>query len=426
MAERMGRVGRGGGDADAPRLARADLDARADYPVGRGLTGPLTLVVGGLIVYLAWCVLWEQDHPASSAARKIHKGDAAARLDAIRELARVGPEDPEVALPALSDALTDPVPGNRLAAIEAVLMVIQGVGPNGSCPEEVGVAVMALMGLLPDSQPAIRARTVQALWLVVLIWQGTPRAIAVERVVAAMVDRAEEDDPEIRSAAVRGLGVVGHRLSDDPPARLVAALDDTSEAVRTAAAQGVATYRRGLARLIPTLVKAVETTRPECRPMYFRILEEVRPDLDDAPPLDELIPALVTAVGSRDPEAAGHAATMLGELGPAAREAAPAILEALRRSRVRGWDRNTAAMVDALGRLAPGSPEEDRALAILVEFLKLESNSQFAEELIDAVARFGPRASAALPSLRAMTASRSPEIREAARKAVAVIEESDR
>ena len=69
MAEKVGGAWLGRGDLDPgiPEEREADLDARGDRRRGRGLTGLLALAISGLVLYLAWCILWERSHPASAA-----------------------------------------------------------------------------------------------------------------------------------------------------------------------------------------------------------------------------------------------------------------------------------------------------------------------------------------------------------------------
>jgi hypothetical protein len=67
---------------------------------------------------------------------------------------------------------------------------------------------------------------------------------------------------------------------------------------------------------------------------------------------------------------------------------------------------------------AAGMPEEEQSLVILIEFFKLEPKLRFTEELVVAMARFGPKVAAARPPIREMRDSGSSEIREPARKAV--------
>jgi hypothetical protein len=60
---------------------------------------------------------------------------------------------------------------------------------------------------------------------------------------------------------------------------------------------------------------------------------------------------------------------------------------------------------------AAGTPKEDEALVILIEFFKLGPSAPFTGELVVAMARFGPKAAAARPPIREMRDSGSSEIR---------------
>jgi HEAT repeat protein len=329
MSERVGGVRRGRDGPLVPGGGEAESDWRAEGRRGRGLTGPVALAISGLVLYLAWSALWERSHPASAAARGVREGDTAARLQALRDLERLGPQDPDVALPALIEGLADPDAANRAAAITGLVSVIHGVTGSGSDPGQVGEALTALMARLKDRDAGVRARAAQALWTIVLIWQGSPRVVELDVLAAAMNETADDPDPQVRSSAMRGLGLIGHRLSDDPPPRLVAALEDESEAVRAATAQTIAMFRRGLPRLLPKLVKSLEVTRPECRTAYFEVLKEIRPSSSGGPDPGGMIPALVAALGSRDPDVRLQVARSLGRFGAQAQGAVPALVALL-------------------------------------------------------------------------------------------------
>jgi hypothetical protein len=458
------------------------------------------LAIGGAVVYLAWSIHWARSHPASAAALRVRQGDGAARLEVIRELSRLGPDDPGIALPALAEAMSDPEPANRAEAVSGTLPTIQRVARGGAEPDGVEAAILALVDRLADPQPAVRAKAVEALGLVVVIWQGTPRALALDRVASALGAIADDPDPLVRAMAVRGLGPIGRRTSEDPPPRLVAALDDPSEAVRTAAARGLGIYRGGLARLLPALIRAAEATRPECRPAYLSVLREIRPRRRDFPSIEELVLALASALDTRDREVRaqvlatlgafrnrareaapalirvllrpagagdgadtdvldvprGSAAAALGELapggpladeaiaaltqefdrdgsiptaealgrfGPAARSAAPALLRELQRARDRKVPYAVAAFAEALGRIAAGTPEGEKALTILIDSLdKEDKNAPAVHRMIAAAGGFGPRAAALLPRLRELTKCDAPQVQEAAGQAITAIE----
>jgi hypothetical protein len=84
------------------------------------------------------------------------------------------------------------------------------------------------------------------------------------------------------------------------------------------------------------------------------------------------------------------------------------------------------AIADAVRAVAPGTPEEARILAMLMELLRAEPDLQSVPSILGAVARFGPRATGELPRLRELEESTFPFVRNAARKAVDAIEASGR
>ncbi len=253
MGERAGGVWRGRRDSGVPDDDEAEPGSVRRVGRGWGLTGLFAVAISGLVLYLVWCVLWERSHPAGGAARAVRAAEVAERLRAVADLERLGPEDPDVVFPALIAALDDPDADVRAAAAPALVTVIQGTGVGGAYPQQVGDAVKILLGRTKDTQAVVRASAGQALWMIVLLWQGAARLIDLGVIADVQDEAARDPDAGVRLSGVRGLGVIGQRLSDDPPPRLVAALEDPSEVVRAAAAQSLALFPRGLIRLLPAL-----------------------------------------------------------------------------------------------------------------------------------------------------------------------------
>lgn len=473
MAERMGRVGRGGGGSEAPDEPGTDPGARGDRARGRGLASLLALAVSGLILYLAWWVLWERSHPAASAARGVRQADAAGRLAAIRELAEIGAQDPDVAVPALILGLSDSQPANRAAAADGLAAAIPGGGAVGPAPEQVQDALTALLGRFGDPEAGVRARAVYALSAIVQSWHGSSTAVDLAALEAETTRLVESPDAVVRSAAVQGLAALSQGGSESPPPRLIAALDDRSEAVRNAAAQGLARFHIPMIRLLPSLVSAMMKARPECRPAYLGVLRRSRPSEYPREIAAEMIPALISALGTRDRQVRAEAATMLGEFGPDARAGIPALLailddprepglpgpgndgfsrsrdpavaaaEALRR--IAGDDRTARdshrspparEVVDALIRLA-GSPAAGRRLAAVYALTSFEADDAVVAALIAAAGdrddwvrvaalqalkgrghRLAPRA---IEAIRQGLEARSPPVRYAAATALSGI-----
>ncbi len=90
------------------------------------------------------------------------------------------------------------------------------------------------------------------------------------------------------------------------------------------------------------------------------------------------------------------------------------------------WYRAPAAR--ALGQIAPGTPQADLAVSTLRGLLpevQKRPGQDGNEEVIAALARFGPKAAAAaIPQLRELAKIANPTMSEAARKALSAIEDS--
>ena len=166
----------------------------------------VVLAAGIGMIFLAWRINWELKHPAATFARKVHAGDADARIATIHQLENVGKEDAEVAIPALIDGLGDPDVGVRSAAAMGLVSVLQAAGSAGATREAVYDAVRALIGALKDSQAAVRADAAQALWMAVLTLTGSVEVIDRAQVVGVLIDAAGDPDVGVRVGDPRPRG----------------------------------------------------------------------------------------------------------------------------------------------------------------------------------------------------------------------------
>lgn len=107
----------------------------------------------------------------------------------------------------------------------------------------------------------------------------------------------------------------------------------------------------------------------------------------------------------------------LAEFGPAAVSAIPALIELLRHGPIPAQ----SSAAKALGRIAPATPQEDAALAALMERLRADPYLLGITEVIEAIARFGPRAAPALPRLEKLAQSPEATVRDAAKSAMAAL-----
>jgi HEAT repeat protein len=121
--------------------------------------------------------------------------------------------------------------------------------------------------------------------------------------------------------------LIGSETKDAPPAALIAALrHDPSPEVRTQAATALGRFRTGIDDIIPplfdALVEDVVPVRSACNTAL------VTPRLCPSP---KLVPYLIKSLREgRDLREGCRAASLLGRLGPAAREAVPALIDSLK------------------------------------------------------------------------------------------------
>jgi HEAT repeat protein len=314
-------------------LRRPESAARAEGYGVRGRGKPrravkyLALVLVGLLGVLATQSLWNGSGPAAAAARRLRDGDAAKRIAAIDDLERFGPYDPGVAIPALRSSLKDEEARVRASGALALVMVVRGTGLSGAAQPEARRAVAALFENLKDPEANARASAVHALWLLASLWEGPAGVVDRSGVHDALIEAAADPDATVRHSAVHGLGAIGPKLSDDPPPALPAALEDTSDEVRTAAADALARFPKGLPRLLPSLVRSFEKARPGARPAYALVLNRIRPWAFSA----DAVLALGSALSSPDDEVRCSAASALRAFSEMAYPAIPALAASIGR-----------------------------------------------------------------------------------------------
>jgi HEAT repeat protein len=343
------------------------------------------------LVFWACLRLYDHQHPAARAARGLWSPQRSDRLAAIRDLEGSGRVDTEVAIPALISALQDTDVEVRAAAATALVSAIPGVAgaavPSGA---DVRATVEALVKSLEDRQPAMRAAATRALWMVILVNQVPAGQLDLEPAINAVIERLDDPDPTVRLSAIQGLGAVGPKVLGDPPAKLVAAMDDASEKSRDAATEALAVFYQGLPRVIPSLVKSAEGATPAARDGYLKLLSRIRPRSFSS----DAVPGLITALESRNGEIVAVAASDLlafadtvpypvgSPTQSAVRSAVRPLIAALNQmNETQVNDAITSdpvvAIAKALGRLAPETPLADEGMAALASVLRAgDSNSR--------------------------------------------------
>jgi HEAT repeat protein len=278
--------------------------------------------------------LWIQREfrPVNRAVRSLRSGDLAARLAAAEVLGRADAADARAVIPALADAL-----GGANAQVSAAAASALG---------SVGVVAMTD----PDARGSVR--------------------VAAEALTRALTDRSAE----VRAAAATALGQLTAQVAPegeppfDPVAvgdALAGAMRDPSDRVRPAVRWALSTIAAATAIAPPTALLAAlgPAASADLRTEAISILPAFRTRLGAA------MPALVEALSDRDPSVRYRAAGVLGEAGPAAGAAVPALVAVLQEPvgpRPAAPDLAPVAVAPdgldpaceaarALGRIAPGA-----------------------------------------------------------------------
>ena len=139
----------------------------------------------------------------------------------------------------------------------------------------------------------------------------------------------------------------------------------------------------------------------------------------------EVIAALTEVARAGAVSRRGWAAVALGEFGPDAEGAVPVLIKVIERCHPQLTFEREASAAKALGKIAPDTPSADKAIAALLPLL--DSKRPLSQSsAIEALGRFGPKAAAAIPRIRALKEDRDRDVREAATKASGRDRDSDR
>jgi HEAT repeat protein len=211
-------------------------------------------------------------------------------------LATAGGGVPASDVSSLVEALHSPNSQERLQAIDSL----------GLLGNRAAEAVPALVGLLKDPTPAVRAHVVHALG-----------EIADPSSAAAVAQALADSDPLVRREAV----VAVYRLSPSPEAALpslIKVLEDPDLSVRTRALNLVTEMGKAA---VPPLIRALG--KPETAYWACLALGEIGPQAQ------AVVPALTDAARSQQLDVCREAILALGAIGKEAAPAVPVISRAL-------------------------------------------------------------------------------------------------
>ncbi len=281
-------------------------------------------------------------------------------------LGKIGPP----AVPALIETLTNPK--EKVLARQYAAIALTKVGSN---PKEI---VSALAGRLDDKESAIRRSAAGALGKI-----GPAARAALPRLIA--MSGNETEDPVVREYAVRALTRIDPNDANVVSA-LIRVLEDENPQVREAAVEAllevsVATREIGAAKGdVPALATQLKDKDRLVRRSAAMALGNIGPAAKSAQ--FALIQAL--ADEREDPEVRSAAATALGSIGPYAKDAIPALIRSLEKREEHVEVRAAAAM--ALGMIGP---EARAAVPVLAESLR-EDDPRLRGIALVALKRIGP------------------------------------
>jgi HEAT repeat protein len=393
----------------------------------------------------------EEGRAAVPALLKLLKDkDPFVRSAATRALGQVGADVPELVAP-LTAALKDEEPRVRKAAVQAlgamaltakaaIPALVETVGHDGDRDVRLW-AIFALSHMGPAAKPAVAV-------IPSALQNHQLRGAAAELVmnigpeakdtIPALRPLLDDPDAWLRWGAVDALGGIGPEARGAKTA-LIKALADPEYGVRHRAATALARLGANDAAVAEALARALKDPSAFVRVKAALALVKV-----DATRAQEAVAALRAALADADD--GGTAAAALGELGPAARDAAPALVALLKDRE--SWWRGTAAkslgQIGAADGVAPALLEalQDRdslvrvraavalcglerrytqtAIPVLSTALQARdfAGSTAREEAAEALGRLGPEAKAAIPALRAALQDDSGLVRRAVRAAL--------
>jgi HEAT repeat protein len=242
------------------------------------------LVLVACCAAIAWAgrVVWESV-PSNRMTSLLRSGSAESRRLAARDLAAASTDELDVAIPALIDALDD---ADREVAEEAA----RGLGID-----------------------VLTAQRVHKLSGVNSAFDALARALADGRA-------------EVRTAAIRSLGLIGNAVAVAPPPALVRILaEDPSDQMRALAANALGSFHTDIDDAVAPLLDALA-----CGPFDVKSACNFALSARAFKPSSKLVPYLIGKLEKKggDVRVRYRSASLLGRVGPDAREAIPSLIAA--------------------------------------------------------------------------------------------------
>lgn len=345
-----------------------DAPARPDEARRRASGLQTCLALAAVCAALFWVARATRDalEPANYLVRMLRNGDAEQRVEAAKGLGEdeAGPAFRPKAAEALIAALADPNVEVVAGAALSLAALIQAE-PDADLARSWSDALAAG---LRDPRAEVRCATAAA-----FIFRASPQSGRRSRVasdaLAALVDDPIED---VRLVAIAALGASG--TGEAGVRALTKVLESgASTADRSAAARALGGYPDHGDEATLALLRGLKSGRDEVGGDCSGALESLRRWGDRPGRSAALVPDLIAASADPDRAVRAHAATILGEIGPEAVAAVPALVAMLGEADdgpgklVPGpiLAPPAALAAEALGRIAPGTSKEGEAAEAL-------------------------------------------------------------
>lgn len=352
----------------------------------------------------------------------VEKGGHLEKREAILALAAIG----EAAAPAagvLAKTLEDEI--HRVPATYAL-------GSIGRVPDEVETKIKNQVKSSDEVLSTV------SLWALARLHPDDQNLI--RRATGQLIEAIQSDDPHVRSAAARAL----IDLDPDPEISrplVEKALENADEEVVAAMLGAMADLG---ARAVPRLIKGLEFEKT--RPYAVYILGEIGPEAEPA------VPALVELIDDENPEVQREVMFALAKIGPGAKAAVPKLIETLQecegpvcfgacyalgsigadavdakpvlRKALNGEDDSLCLFSAwALAHIDPGCTETcGESVPVLAKGLEDES-AQFRVQAASALQCLGPLAKPAAGALKKALQDEDEQVRQAAAEALKAIGE---
>jgi HEAT repeat protein len=321
----------------------------------------------------------EEPFPEAALASALKDGQWRVRLWAARALAgsnaadalRAAFDDPERAV-RMAAALSLPEPAASEALLEALefgdeherIAAMHALAKLGEA-RAVPVLIRLITGdddsLADEARTALVALGTPAIPALVGEWESGALALIGDESVPALIAASKARDSNLRSWAIRSLGSYRHLAPQVVP-RLIECLEDDDPEVRSAAVDGLATVgpRAGAAALAKLRAMLTAGGAP-----FDDLVEAVWAIGRDA---SQLLPALRARLGSEDTLERQKVLWLLSDMRSDCPEADDLIESALK-------DRAATIRREAAGILAKGAEPSERLVAILLDGLGDEDDS---------------------------------------------------